>query len=295
MSLYSNKILQQNKAYRKEKTLPGNTPFIGWINHNFLASYKETPRCPRFSGVFTLEAAIIFPLLAYFFISLLFFFRVMQIEITIQKALNDTGRQLAVYLAEERFASDVTIAQTLFLNELGKKELPEGYIQGEKSGISLLASEFDESEINLKVHYRIRLPIQIFWTWELPMEQRADCRKWNGWKIYEEGNKTEEWVYITETGKVYHRSSNCSHLELSIQSVNYEQITYLRNENGEKYHKCRQCADQTNKWGNVYITKQGDCYHNDLKCSGIKRTVYMIRLSEVGERRCCSRCAAPVQ
>lgn len=43
-------------------------------------------------------------------------------------------------------------------------------------------------------------------------------------------------------------------------------------------------------FGRLYITNQGDCYHKDLGCSGIKRTVRMIRLSEVGTRRPCSRC-----
>lgn len=40
----------------------------------------------------------------------------------------------------------------------------------------------------------------------------------------------------------------------------------------------------------VFITDQGNRFHYDLNCGGIKRTIYMIRLSEVGNRKKCSRC-----
>ncbi len=292
MSLYSIKIPQQNESYRKEEALPGNTPFLRSMNKKFFFSHKEAPRCHYFFGVFTLEAAVILPLLASFFVSILFFFRVMQIEIAVQKALDDTGRQLAVFTAEKESASDIAMAQSLFLKELGETEMPARYIRGGIIGISLLSSEFGEREIQLKAHYQIQLPIRLFWVWEFAIEQQASCRKWNGWSAGAENGDADVWVYITETGSVYHRTSTCSHLDLSIQSVKREQLAYLRNENGGKYYACSRCADRTNAWGNVYITNQGECYHNDLNCSEIKRTVYMIRLSEVGTRECCKRCGA---
>lgn len=290
MSLYSIKKSQQIEFDRKECTLPEITPFLPYKEKNFLLFHKETPRCSHVSGVFTVEAAIILPLLACFFVSLLFFFRVMQIEIAVQKALNDTGRQLAVYQADEESVLDIASAQVFFLKELGEKEVPEEYIQGGKAGISLLKSSFSEREVQLTACYQVSLPIQIFGVGELAMEQRADCRKWNGWNAADGKTDTEEWVYITETGSVYHSVSTCSYLNLSIRSVAREQLESLRNESGGVYRSCELCANQTNACGNVYITNQGNCYHNDLRCSGLKRTVYMIRLSEAGGRSACSRC-----
>lgn len=83
---------------------------------------------------------------------------------------------------------------------------------------------------------------------------------------------------------MYHKTSGCTYLNLSIQSVEDVQIVEYRNENGEKYHKCEFCADKINKFERVYITNYGNKYHTDLNCSGIKRTIEMIRLSDVEER-----------
>lgn len=292
MSLYSLKRSKYYSFIRKDCSLPGNTRFSK-VLHSFICfSQKETPRCPCFQGGFTLEAAVILPLAACFFVSILFFFRIMQIQLIVQNALDDTGRQLAVYASGDDTAVNLAVAEVLFLKELGEQEIADEYIWGGKLGISLLASEFDGQEVCVKANYLIRLPIQIFWTRNFAMEQHADCRKWSGWNSDGGSDSEGQWVYITETGSVYHSTSACSHLELSVHAVLREQIAELRSEDGAKYYKCRECGKQEDTGGIVYITNQGNRYHNDLNCSGIKRTIYTVRLSDVGERRRCSRCYA---
>lgn len=282
MSLYFSNRLKPYKLYRKETTLPRYKEMF--------FSHKEAPRCSYFPGSFTLEAAIIFPLLASFFVSILFFFHVMQLEIAVQKALDDTGRKLAVYSAQTEAAASVPAAQILFLKELQETDIAETYIVGGKMGISLLASEFDAREINLHACYRVRLPIRIFWIWEFVLEQQACSRRWNGWSSGSGSEAEDRWVYVTETGNVYHMRGDCTHLELCIRSVRREALAWLRNENGGRYYACQRCAKQMADGDNFYITNQGDRYHRDLNCSGIKRTVFVVRLSEVGARTRCKRC-----
>ncbi len=283
VSLYRMKYKDQTGFYRKEGSLPGKYAFL---------SQKETPRCPCFHGSFTLEAAVILPLLACFFVSVLFFFRVMQIEIIVQKTLDDTGRKLAVYLAEKEGEFGLLEAEALFLKELAGKDLPERYIENGRFGILLLSSQFDEQEVALEATYRIKLPVQMFTINGLFVRQKAVCRKWNGWKPAGAEGDDAEWVYITETGRAYHREDTCSYLDLSIRSVKPELLDDLRNENGGKYYPCSQCVNAEKTNGNVYITNYGDRYHNDLNCSGIKRTIYMVRLEDVGSRVPCKRCGA---
>lgn len=290
MSLYFVCRLTNKMNKGKECSLPERNPTCD-LGYRQLFR-KGTPRCLRLRAVFTLEAAVILPLTACFFVSILFFFRVMQVQLEVQKALDDTGRTLAVTLSGEDSGEIVGIgeAKVLFLKELSGRETAERYISGGNLGVSLLKSEFTQDEIHLKASYHLKLPIRIFWVWDFAMEQRADCRKWTGWNGAADSGTGDEWVYVTETGTVYHTKSTCTHLELSIQSVSYDQLAVLRNESGGKYRRCEQCGSSQNVFGRVYITNQGDCYHTDLGCSGIKRTVYMVRLSEVGSRSACSRC-----
>ena len=231
-------------------------------------------------------------LLAGFFVSILFFFRVLQVELQVQKSLADTGRMLAVYLSGEDggFTAELTAANALFLKEMSGKKEAGRYIRGGTMGISLLESDFSEHEIRLRAIYQIRLPVRLFWTLDITVEQTACCRKWTGWHAAGEGGESDEWVYITEMGSVYHLSNDCTHLTLSIRSVDEGQVASLRNENGGKYRTCALCANRKHRGGRVYITNQGDRYHTDLNCSGIKRTVFLIRRSETGDRSCCTRC-----
>lgn len=282
MSLYS--FFAQKRIYlRKVKSLPGK---------NKTHSYKGTPRCACSAAVLTVEAALILPLLTCFFVSILFFFRVLQVELEVQKALDDTGRKLAVYLSgdETDTVAGLVAAQAVFVNELAERETAKAYILGGSAGISLLGSEFTGDEVRLSAAYHIRFPIQLFWEWEVSMTQKAWCRKWTGWNGVGTDGNGDVWVYITETGQVYHTASTCTHLVLSVQSVKREELNGLRNEAGGRYAGCELCGDVENVWGRVYITNQGDRYHNDLNCSGIKRTVMMVRMSEIGARRLCSRC-----
>lgn len=55
---------------------------------------------------------------------------------------------------------------------------------------------------------------------------------------------------------------------------------------------CSQGAWQKHVAGKVYVTDYGTCYHSDLACSGLKRTIYLILLEETGGKRACGKCGA---
>ena len=225
VSLYEVEARRIIKIIRKDKSLPEQNSISGSEN----IARKGTPQCLRLSAVFTLEAAVVMPVLACFFVSVLFFFRIMQIQLEVQRALDDTGRKLAV--CATTVSSDGAalpgMAEALLLREMADRTEAETYITGGKFGISLIGSDFSGEEITLRAAYHIRLPIRIFWLWDFAMEQRADCRKWTGWSAAE-GSDEDQWVYVTQTGTVYHREYSCTHLELSIRSVAEAEIAALR-------------------------------------------------------------------
>ena len=137
MSLYEVEARRIIKIIRKDKSLPEQNSVSGSEN----IARKGTPQCLRLSAVFTLEAAVVMPVLACFFVSVLFFFRIMQIQLEVQKALDDTGRKLAVCAAavSSDGAALPGIAEALLLREMADRTEAETYITGGKFGISLIS------------------------------------------------------------------------------------------------------------------------------------------------------------
>ena len=116
---------------------------------------------------------------------------------------------------------------------------------------------------------------------------------WNG-VVYENGKDTVEsqpMVYVTESGSVYHRKLGCSYLNLSVQQISGSSVKALKNAYGEKYQACELCSRGQEPAGVVYITKKSNRFHNRESCSALKRSVRMVKETEVsGEMSACGRC-----
>lgn len=256
---------------------------------------KGTPGCTWQRGSMTVEAAVVLPILACVLAFLLFFFRMIQVGLSVQQVLEEAGREIAVYAQCER---EENVAETVYLgmakgivwSKLRQDSNIGRYVEGKTAGISLAASSFGGDEICLQADYRMKFPVtllgkRVFW-----MSQTTRYRKWTGWSAGQDDTDSETWVFVTETGTVYHRTSSCSYLTLTIRSVDEAAVEDCRNESGGKYKCCEKCAGKENRFQKVYITNYGDRYHTDLNCSGIKRNVEMVRLSEVEGKGACSKC-----
>lgn len=167
--------------------------------------------------------------------------------------------------------------------------------QAETAAIYLgYAGDYAPEYIDLpqKVSYRPR-----WYPEALPSVQiavRARVKAWTGRRPGESPAaqaETDTLVYITEHGHVYHRSSSCSHLALSVRSVTSAQADHLRNHSGERYHACEKCVGSGNRNGVVFITEEGNRFHNASDCSGLTRSVRLVRVSEADGLPPCSRCA----
>lgn len=276
-----------SKIYDR-KSLPGFD--ITSVPHG-KSQRKGTPRYICLKGAFTVEAALILPMLVCFFVTILFFFRVMQVELQVEKAMVDVGQTFAACAGEGNSGKMGSVAALKFsiMKELNGSKEVERYVTGGAAGIQLLQSQLEGDFVDIRTVIRMKVPVQLLGKQEVKIARRVRCRKWNGWNSKSSGEE-EIWVYITETGTVYHRTKECTHLKLTVTSTSLSQVEEKRNENGEKYSECEKCAKKSKGQSVVYITNQGDRYHYDLQCSGIKRTIIMIKLSEVGSRCPCSRC-----
>lgn len=186
----------------------------------------------------------------------------------------------------------------LDIEEINQSCIKDGY-----NGVHTYLSSYmqEEDAVDIILIYKIKIPLVFFSLKDMQMVQRVRLRGWNGHRVAAKndgknaaGDTTEEdknIVYITETGRVYHLSKECTHLKLSIQSIKYSQIEISRNVNGGKYHKCFLCCEDNISLNHqVYITNTGDRYHQNLNCSGLKRTIIAIPISKIGNRSLCKRC-----
>lgn len=125
------------------------------------------------------------------------------------------------------------------------------------------------------------------------MHNTVKVHAWTG-KEYEafddREEEKEEMVYVTDSGQVYHRHLSCSYLNLSISQTSGKSISSMKNAYGEKYQPCEKCSRNQTPGSTVYITEKGNRYHNLASCSGLKRTVRMVKVSKTGGMAACTRC-----
>lgn len=156
MSLIFSKTIKN-----EQKSLPERCSFRkgpAWTN-----APKETPGCTCPSGSMTLEAAVVVPILACLFTFVLFFFRVMQVQLCVQDALEDTGRTLSVYAAvkdsqEEKYA---VLAKSMFIAKAREDDNIRKFVTGNVFGITFSESSFEGNDICLRVHYQMKFPVSL--------------------------------------------------------------------------------------------------------------------------------------
>jgi hypothetical protein len=275
----------------------------------------------------TVETSFVLPLFLFFFISLLYLIQIINFQEVLQEALTESGLSMAraaymysdfhdVQDAQETDASIFekgiqTGLQELtgaVINKVLLKHTVTSKLNTDISNNLFVVGGFDgirfdgssvlegNDDIDIVIRYRVRVPIRIFGIQEMNMIQRVKLRGWHGhqlpplYTIVEENENEETIVYITESGTVYHLKRSCSHINLSIESINGKP-TWQRNKNGGKYYPCEACCAKNNSGvGTYYITSYGDRYHSNKGCSKIKRSVREVPLSEVKDKASCKRC-----
>ncbi|MCR5684443.1 MAG: hypothetical protein K6G81_03360 [Lachnospiraceae bacterium] len=197
-------------------------------------------------------------------------------------------------------AADAVVLGNLVKNEIRKYPFALSGIYNGENGINCYGSILysDSETVLIRCGYCLKLPVSIFGAWKIPIEQELEYRYFTGLEVPSmleevqdtEGNGDDRIVYITEEKKVYHQSLACPCLKLVIRSCSIDDVPKERNIAGGRYYKCERCA-RGKKPDTVFISKDGDRYHYNRECGGLKRTITEILLSEASRtRRPCKRC-----
>lgn len=259
----------------------------------------------------TVEASILLPMFLFFFLNLGCAIEMIRLHGNLQLALWQIGSKLSVYgyavssgempkedggedwwkeLAGAAFASSYVKGQ--MIKSAGEEYLNHSPLRNGAGGLQFWESEIfgSKDEIDIVVTYSVSPWSGVIGFPPFRMANRYYAHIWNGYGLDGEEEDTRI-VYITETGTVYHLTKSCTHLQLSVSLISADEVSDARNQYGGKYHPCERCAR-----GSVpsvfYITDEGNRYHYDRECSGLKRTIYSISMEEAVEEgyRACSRC-----
>jgi len=266
-------------------------------------------------GSLTLEAAIVLPIFLSLAISLVSVLEMMNLYARVEFALHETAREIALTaypaayvktFGEEIFKEEYetelpdenilnplvseTLARAMFTDNFGFKNLNNSLIKNGEAGIFFFRSDIvnEKGDIDLIVTYRVEPLFNIFGLGKMTFSNRVKVHSWKGY--VREKHEEDEYVYITDNASVYHTRRDCTHLCLTIDSVQISDLDNYRNKDGKIYKACKICGSEENESGYVYITPYGEAYHTSLSCSGLKRTVYKVRLSEVHGLEECERC-----
>lgn len=258
------------------------------------------------SGSMTVESALSLPLFFLAMAVLLCFLDVFRIQVIVTSSLCQSAKELGMYAyggdkigAYAPVKMVDTAVSTAFAKRELKKRLNQEHLSGIKGGaggITLFSSTVKNNRITLQAQYQYRPALSLLPLSPIKITSVGYARAWTGYDGGEDsgygGSENSVMVYITPNEGVYHVREDCSYLELSIAYLTKSGLASARNQYGEKYHPCEKCVGKGSSARGYYITDKGDRYHSLRTCSGLTRTVVMVKKSQVGHLKACSRCGS---
>lgn len=275
--------LSQSSALQAQRNKKKERAFL-------FASFLWSADDSSHAGI-TVEAALVLPVFLFALLWFPYSLVIMGTQVRIQQALEQSAMEIAQYrYVGEVFPEEIELPQMAggiagsaygsirTSSLLGRENLRNSCV---KNGILLVTDHAEEDFVELIANYQVEMPFfprsKTLW-----MQQKSRRRVWSG--------KEEQMVYITRTGKVYHRYLDCSYIRHNPRAVLASSVKEQQNSEGKHYTPCGICCREAVVSGTVYITTEGEHYHSSDTCGGICKEVIAIPLSEVGERPLCSRC-----
>lgn len=264
-------------------------------------SVKESslfsPFFKRVKAGMTVEAAVVLPVCLLFLMNLGYAVEIIRLHNNLQFALWDAGSRIAMYGCGQGEDSISVLVTDFYIGNRLRDSVGQDYlessplVQGSK-GLQLWQTGLSDTgnELNIILTYQVGPMSSLAGFRSFYMSNRCCVRLWNGYDVTAEQTKDSvSYVYVAENGAVYHKDRSCTHLQLSVHSIDRGELEDLRNQWGQKYGSCDKCG-RGEIPDTLYVTDEGQCYHYSEDCSGIKRTVTSLAMEEAADYRACSRC-----
>ena len=275
-----------------------------FISSKFCGQQRGLHTCKKLRAAMTVEASILLPLFLFAMLTMSGAIEMIRLHSNLQTALWNTGRKLALYgtflsdrddsiMTEEM--KDLSVSYLYVKGQICSC-LGEEYLENSPLTYGIQGLQFAESEIftdddcmELNLTYKVSAETPFFQMTPFRMANRYYGHLWNGYDLQATPQEKLSYVYVTEYGEVYHRDRNCTHISLAVREIGVHQLEQARNLYGGKYKECEKCCKRARS-DTRYIADEGDKFHYDRDCPGLKRSIYTIPEKEASKYRPCSRC-----
>lgn len=257
------------------------------------SNLKRTSFSASQQGAVTVEASLILPLFLIVLLLLTSAGEILMIHGQIAHGLHEAVCQTAVteYAVTGKAANVVSQinVRTAFLSSVNRKFLDKsGLLGGSARAVaSIKLVKNSKEEYEAQITYTIRKAFPFLSPMTGSYTQKIRQKAMTGY-VPSGGEVSEGMVYITPHESVYHTDLSCTHLALDI-SIDEEVEKYL--DGKTSYKECEKCTKYHE--GDItclYVAKEGEAYHTDLSCSGLKRTVKQVDKSTLKGVKPCQRC-----
>lgn len=250
---------------------------------------NDTEKSRAKRGSLSVEAALVMPIFLFAMICTISLLALLLFQARLKHAMHEEIK-LCVQRSLDGDIASLDEMGISIRNNVGENILRIAPINGD---IDFHSDKENGEIISITAEYEAALYYDFFKLFHYSFEQKCLQHDFRGYRngMWSSGSDTkeEQYVYVTEGSEVYHTNRECTHIRLKITEISGTEIENVRNSGGGRYKSCEHCHSKLSG-GKLYITPDGEKYHNSLSCSGLKRSVYAIPLTEVGDRRCCQRC-----
>ena len=208
----------------------------------------------------TLEAAIAFPIFIFAVINLLSVLEVIRANSDIETCLHKIGKEVALYAVAEDMVNDYVglkgvtsdVCATMLADGYSASRMSEDYSSSyghsmdviptgiTPANFALSKAVVDESIVDISVLYQVEPIYNIFNIRGYLLSNRCYMHMWTGYdgKGVSGSGSSDQKVFVTENGTVYHLTTSCSYLDLSISGVQASGLSEMRNQSGAIYSAC---------------------------------------------------------
>lgn len=281
-----------------------------------------------FSASMTVEAALVLPLFLFCVFNIIFLLDVIRLQSRVTAALQQTGDRICEYAWYREYAApggggeggadtegggagiDIPgaagdILSLAFVSggvksHLGSEYMNSTCLRGGSGGITYFRSKILSGNdiVELRADYRTRPFIPVLSAPDLTLCSTYYAHAWTGYTIGSgpgestdgtESDQENSRVIVAENGVAYHTDPDCVYLNPRVREVDASDLDHLRANDGSIYHPCEYC--HPSKSGKVYVTPDGNRYHNSRSCTRLMRTTHEETMEEASSHlHPCPKC-----